>query len=224
MELKIKKLNKLFQSRTWMLSKYFVFFFVFSFLAVNWSDVSWVFNYRVVSGVVFDSVQEIKVETNESEYSIKEKEVEISEFEYSSKENSLEVSKIGISVPLILAESSYQGDLQKDLDNGVVHFPDSVLPGEIGQTIILGHSAPLNWPKINYDWVFSEINQLEVGDDIIVYFNHKKYIYDVRGKIFLDKGEDLPVLTKYESVLMLISCWPPGKDIKRIAIEAHLIK
>jgi len=29
-------------------------------------------------------------------------------------------------------------------------------------------------------------------------------------------------LTNSDNMLVLISCWPPGKDIRRIAVEAKL--
>jgi sortase (surface protein transpeptidase) len=67
-----------------------------------------------------------------------------------------------------------------------VLFPDSALPGQIGQTIILGHSAPQNWPKRKYDWVFSRLNELEKEDDVIFNFNQKEYIYRVKSKKFLN--------------------------------------
>ena len=106
----------------------------------------------------------------------------------------------------------------------MVHYPGSTLPGIKGQTIILGHSAPLGWPKIRYDWVFTNLAHLDKGDKIFVYFNHKKYTYSVKGKLFLNRGEDLPsrLLTNSENMLVLISCWPPGKDFKRIAVNAEI--
>jgi len=98
------------------------------------------------------------------------------------------------------------------------------LPGEKGQTIVLGHSAPPNWPDIKYDNVFSLINELEKGDEVFVYFNNKEYIYSVETKVFLEIGQDIPEsnLTNSENMLILISCWPPGKNIKRIAVTAYL--
>ena len=113
--------------------------------------------------------------------------------------------------------------MQKALNIGVVLFPDSVLPGESGQTIILGHSAPVGWPKIKYDWIFSRLNELTEGDEIIVYFNNRKYAYVVSRKVFLERGEEISEdgLTNDENMVVLISCWPPGKDLRRIAVEAN---
>jgi len=100
------------------------------------------------------------------------------------------------------------------------------LPGSVGQTIILGHSAPSGWPKIKYDWVFTHLVDLEKGDEIFVYFNNRKYVYEVKEKLFFEKGEEVQEssLTNSENMLVLISCWPPGKDIRRIGVSAELVK
>ena len=193
------------------LYKAFIFIFLISFLIINWNDISWVFNYRVISQSLSNLFQrDSSVESG------------VIEFEYSEKENSLEIPKIEVLAPLIFVEDAEK--VHKSLDSGVVHYPNSVLPGEKGQTIILGHSAPPNWPDIKYDNVFSRLNELEEGDEIFVYFEHQKYNYLVKRRIFLEKGEEIPEnnLTNSDNVLILISCWPPGKNIKRIAVEAVL--
>jgi len=188
------------------LYKAFIFIFLISFLIINWNDISWIFNYRVISQSLSDFFQR--------ESSVESETIE--------KENSLEIPKIEVSAPLIFVEDPDK--VHKTLDNGVVHYPDSVLPGEKGQTIILGHSAPPNWPDIKHDDVFSRLNELDKGDEVFVYFDHQEYVYSVIKKIFLEKGEEISdTLTNSDNMLILISCWPPGKDYRRIAVQAELI-
>lgn len=195
------------------LYKAFIFIFLVSFLIINWNDISWIFNYRVISQSLSNFFQ--RESSVESEMS------ETIEFEYSEKENSLEIPKIEVIAPLVFVQDIDK--VYKTLDKGVVHYPDSVLPGEKGQTIILGHSAPPNWPDIKYDNVFTLLNELEKGDEIFIFFNHQKYNYSVERKIFLEKGEEIPdALTNSDNMLILISCWPPGKNIRRIAVESVL--
>jgi len=64
------------------------------------------------------------------------------------------------------------------------------------------------------------LNLLEKGDEIIIYFKKKKHVYLVKDKIFLQRGQELPETDPEKTVLFLISCWPPGKDFRRIAVEA----
>jgi len=216
MELENKKLGIFSKKGLKKLLKPFILLFLINFLVINWNDISWIFNYRVISGTVSKFLE---VLANEKNFV-----AELNETNYSQKENSLEIPKIGVTAPLIIIENS-NNNFDKELDRGVVLFPNSVLPGEMGQTIILGHSAPSNWPKVNYEEVFSNIADLEEKDEIILYFNHQKYTYSVNQKIFLEKGEEIPNNTETsENILLLISCWPPGKNIQRILIKSKLIK
>jgi sortase A len=200
-----------------ILLKYFLIFFLISFLIFNWQKISWIFHpgyvLRTVSFYLFEKGKAEKVQQKE-EQKIKEQKTE----EFYEKEDSIEIPKIKISAPLIIVGK--EDEVKKALDRGVVLWPDSALPGEKGQVIILGHSAPPNWPKIKYDWVFSNLNLLEKNDEILIYFRNKKYVYSVENKIFLNRGQELPKTDPERSVLFLISCWPPGKDFRRIAIEA----
>jgi len=208
------------------LLKPFILLFLINFLIFNWNSVSWIFNYRVISGAISDFSERISGKISSFFDQIEEKINTISQLkniENSNKENALEIPKIGVLAPLIVANSN-EKDLEVKLNRGVVIFPNSALPGQTGQTIILGHSAPSNWPEIKYDWVFSQLSELEEKDEIKLYFNNQEYTYYVKSKIFLEKGEE--TLNNYstdtENILLLISCWPPGKNSKRIVVEAKL--
>lgn len=209
------------------LSKPIIFIFLASFLVINWNDISWVFNYRVASGILLNSLPRI---SSSPAFGLFDKifaedaEQEIIEIKRPASPGKLEIPRFGISAPLIFIESEEDRELHEALEKGAVHFTSSALPGQIGQTIILGHSSPMGWPKVNYDWVFSQINELKEGDELILDVENKKYVYSVKQKFFLDRGDEIPEndLTKGKNVLILVSCWPPGKDIKRIAVEAEI--
>lgn len=192
--------------------KVFIFLFVLFFLIFNWNRVSWIFNYRTVSALFSDTF--VRTEGV--------RETDFNSSEQFARECRIEIPEIGIVAPLLFSGIPDQKEIEKLLDYGAVHFPDSVLPGKPGQTLVLGHSAPVGWPKIKYDWVFSKLNELVQGDRIYVFFNNKKYEYIVSRKVFLERGEEISPqpLTDSENMLILISCWPPGKDVKRIAVEA----
>jgi LPXTG-site transpeptidase (sortase) family protein len=201
------------------LLKYFLLFFLLSFLILNWGRVSFIFNWQVISQFLKTPFEK-KIEKEISQ-------PEEKKFEYSEKENSIEILKIEISAPIVFVKS--EKEIEMGLDKGVVLFPGSALPGQIGKTIIEGHSAPPGWPKIKYDWIFSRLNELEEGDEVNLNFNHQKLNYYVTKKIFLNRGEEIPFndLTNSDNsdnILLLISCWPPGKDLKRIAVAAILKK
>ena len=198
------------------LLKYFLIFFLLSFLILNWGRVSFIFNWQVISQFLKTPFEK-KIEKEISQ-------PEEKKFEYSEKENSIEIPKIEISAPIVFVKS--EKEIEIGLDRGVVLFPGSALPGQKGKIIIEGHSAPAGWPKIKYDWVFSRLSELEEGDEVGLNFNHQKLNYYVTQKIFLNRGEEIAPkdLTNSDNILLLISCWPPGKDLKRIAVEATLKK
>jgi len=186
--------------------KYFIFIFVaifiVNFLVVNWKDFYWIFNQKAVFPLLVNSVA--KLENNQE------------------LENTIEIPSLGIEAPIIFPKTNTIDEIESSLKKGVVHFPLSVLPGENGMTVIVGHSAPPNWPKINYDGVFSRLNDLKNGDEIFVWFNNHKYIYKVKEKYILKRGESISDESmNSKSILALVSCWPPGKDQKRIIVKGE---
>jgi len=202
----------------------FIAFYLIGFFVINWNDVSWIFNYKAVGGLIddfFTPYESTQAFSTVNASKIVQPQVK---FTYSDKNNILEIPKIGISVPIIFSQSADRNSLLKDLDKGVIYYPGSVLPGQSGQIVILGHSAPPNWPKIKHDWVFSELDNLSPGDQIIVYADYKKYTYTVRQKNILKKGQDITPLnlTQNGNYLALVSCWPPGKDLQRITVQAEI--
>ena len=146
-------------------------------------------------------------------------------YPYSEKTDSLEIPAINITAPLIIGETTNLKILEKNLNSGVVYYPGSVSPGQNGQIFILGHSAPPGWPKIKYDWVFSKINDLNFGEEIVLYLNNKQYTYKVVKKDIVKQGDEIQSngLDANSNILVLISCWPPGKNYLRIAVQAELI-
>lgn len=138
-----------------------------------------------------------------------------------SEQGTIKITEIGLKAPLVLPKSPNLKDIEKALKQGAVLYPNSALPGKKGVSVILGHSAPANWPKAgNYDWIFSQLNNLEKGDDFSLFFNDQQYFYKVVSKEIINKGQNLPL--NDDNDLVLISCWPPGRNQKRIAVSAML--
>ncbi len=196
--------------------KFFVIFFFIIFLIINWAKISLFFNYRVIWHNISDIFRKENIK-NPEETGLQEK---------INKENSIEIPKIMVLAPLVSAEEGDNNqDFKESLDKGVLLYPESILPGQKGLVIILGHSAPTGWPEINYDNVFSNLDQLESGDEVLIYFDNKEYSYSVFDKrIFLPKDEEsvFSEFDKSKPYLCLITCWPPGKDYKRLAVFSEL--
>jgi LPXTG-site transpeptidase (sortase) family protein len=134
--------------------------------------------------------------------------------------DSITIPAIGISAPIVTTQSTDVDAVHALLDTGVVLYPGSADFGQMGETIILGHSAPPGWPTIKYDWVFSKIENLKAGDKINITYSNKNYSFTVAKTKVLDRGQEVPSSIATANTLALVSCWPPGKDVQRIAVLA----
>jgi LPXTG-site transpeptidase (sortase) family protein len=211
--------------------KPFVIIFAVLYIAFNWQNISWLFNYKVAGQYISDLKPEetpavieknspTKVNMELAEEPKKETGIVIVKEQAGVETIAISIPKIGIKAPIVISDTSDNNIIHKYLDLGVVLYPDSVMPGETGETLLLGHSAPAGWPKIKFDWVFSRVSELKAGDIVTLVHNGQSFDYAVTTTVYLMPGEELPATDPDKKSLFLISCWPPGKDFKRIAVEA----
>ncbi len=184
--------------------KFFLLLLLINVIALNWNSISWLFNFRIA----FEGIQSLLSREAEREYS--------------DEGDSIEIKAINIKAPLILPDGESDADIYDALMRGVAHFPTSSLPGEKGVMILLGHSSPPGWPRINYDWVFSQAEMLEPGDEVRIVFNGRVFTYLVTEKVILEIGQEVPSSKSDEREMILLSCWPPGRNIKRMGVRGVL--
>ncbi len=206
MRLKADKESNIIHSRSNTIWKFFLLIFIINVIIINWSDIYWVFNYKVAPKGIQSVISQ-----------------DVRDREYHDEEDSVRINIIDINAPLIIPDGGSDAEIYDALKRGIAHFPTSSLPGEKGIMILLGHSSPPGWPKMDYDWVFTEAEHLEEGDEIKIYFNGEIFTYVVTEKIFLEIGQDVPSYSSDEREIILLSCWPPGKNIKRIGVRGVLI-
>lgn len=205
-------------------AKVFILMLLVVFAVTHKEMIKEMFNYKALYGEAFSGYfkQEKFVKPAE-EIPEETLEIKLEKFSYSEKNNFLEIPKLKIEAPIGFEENPDPENLENALKQGVVHYPSSALPGEKGNIIVLGHSAPPGWPKINYDWVFSRLNELETGDEIFIYYNHQKLAYLVEEKFFLQPGQEIPIgQNSQTSNLDLVTCWPPGKNFKRLIVRGSI--
>lgn len=200
---------------------------------VMWKSVSWVFNYRVVSSVLDENSndktsQEVAINSIQNNTSATPAATAIQPAQDTSQVagDFIQVPAINLESSIVTSDSTDVNFLEKKLDEGAVIYPGSVMPGQNGETLLLGHSAPANWPHIKHDWVFSNIENLKKGDSINISFQGKVYTYRVVGHKIINIGQDVDIYLNKEynnkNTLLLVSCWPPGKNYKRIVVQAEL--
>jgi len=130
------------------------------------------------------------------------------------------IPALGIEAPIVWPEDNNESSLQMALEKGVAFWPESSLLGERGTIIILGHSSAYPWYRGNYGSIFSLINKLNLGDEISLFSQDKRYIYRV-----VEKEIQLPANLSIanqdnQSILYILSCWPINTNWKRIAVKA----
>lgn len=206
-------------------------------LIISWSKISWLFNFeyswRYLNNVFSQTggrkpptIMAKKSATGAEQTSVTPKQPDKQQTktdeiaEVKNVPDAVTIPKISINAPIVTTQITDNAAIHSLLDTGVVLYPGSAEFGKMGETILLGHSAPPGWPKIKYDWVFTKISELKAGDLIRITYNNKNYSYTVVKTKILKPGEEIPGGIATANTLALVSCWPPGKDLQRIAVLA----
>lgn len=140
------------------------------------------------------------------------------------KETWLLIPKIQVNAPVVEVENSEEKVIQKGLEKGVVHYPGTANPGEVGNYFILGHSSDYIWRAGEYKDVFALLNKLENDDEIKIYYQGKEYKYKVQDKMIVAPSEVEVLSPTPESTLSLMTCWPIGTPLKRLVVKARLVE
>lgn len=113
----------------------------------------------------------------------------------------------------------------EDLSKSLVQYGDQVLPGEIGNVAVLGHSTlPQLYKNKDYKSIFTYLPSIERGDKIRATVNGFTYEYVVYDMFTVDPDEIWVLDPKAdESLLTLISCVPPGTYWKRLIVRARMV-
>jgi sortase A len=105
-----------------------------------------------------------------------------------------------------------------DLKKGPGHYPDTPLPGQLGNAAIAGH-------RTTWDAPFANIDQLEPGDEIIVTMaNGDTFVYDVSFTEIVAPEDSFVIATSDPTVAMLTltTCHPKYTTKQRMAVHAIL--
>jgi len=140
------------------------------------------------------------------------------------KVDTLLIPKLNVEAPIIIPSFPQKEEFLLALQKGVALHPSFAKPGESGMALIYGHSSRPRRFSGKYNLIFATLNRLKTGDEIVIYFASQKFVYKVeKVTIFYPNEEDkhLPKETQ-EKVLVLLTCWPPGSDAKRLAVVAKI--
>lgn len=138
----------------------------------------------------------------------------------------LVIPKIGVNVKVIPnVNAGKPNDFLKALKLGVAHAAGSSLPDQEGTVFIFGHSTDYAWNVARFNAVFYQIKDLEIGDEINVFYDARRYFYKVTEKRTVaatDTGFlSEPVIGRR---LVLQTCWPPGTTKERLLVFAKPVE
>lgn len=140
----------------------------------------------------------------------------------STDTGSIKIPSLGVSAPIVWASDNNKEKLQAQLLEGVVHYPETALPGETGNGVYVGHSSNYWWETSDYNTVFGLIDKLETGDEVIINYEGQDYNYEVTSNksVPKDSGEIWERSDKQK--ITLVTCWPRGTNIKNFFVRAAL--
>lgn len=130
------------------------------------------------------------------------------------------VEKINLDAPIIWQVDS--PEIISQLANGVVHYKNSALPGQIGNVVLVGHSSDLPWRPGGYKTVFALLDRLTAGDQIKIAYETNIYTYTlVESKVVKPSNVEV-ILPTDQPTLTLITCFPVGTVRSRLVLSAKL--
>jgi sortase A len=123
-----------------------------------------------------------------------------------------------IEMPTIGVDNIVVAGVEKsDLKKGPGHYPETPLPGQLGNAAIAGHRTTYGQPFFNVD-------KLRNGDEIVVTTVDGRFVYRVTGQQIVSPSnyEVVATLDPTKATLTLTSCHPKYTARERIIITSEL--
>ena len=124
----------------------------------------------------------------------------------------IQIPKIGVERAIV------QGTSVQDLRMGPGHYPGTPLPGQLGNAAIAGH-------RTTYGAPFNRIDELAVGDEIVIATTFGAFHYTVSQPPFPVSPKEVSVLDPTPNAsLTLTTCHPKYSANQRLIVKAVLDK
>lgn len=136
---------------------------------------------------------------------------------------SIVIPKIGANAKVISnVNPANEKEYLAALKNGVAHSLGTKFPGEGGHIFLFAHSTDYFWNVSTYNAVFYLLYKLEVGDEVNIFYDGRRYVYKVEGRKIVNPSE-VDYLTRQtdNELLTLQTCWPPGTTLQRLLVFAR---
>lgn len=131
-----------------------------------------------------------------------------------------------MTIPKLRIENAKTKVDSVQFSTSLAHFPTTAIPGEVGNAFITGHSVlPQFADPQDYKAIFTELSDLEIGDDVYVKIGEQQLHFIVQYSKIVDPHDSSPLLPISQSGrnLTLMTCVPPGTNLKRLIVITSLI-
>ncbi|MBQ9519251.1 MAG: class D sortase, partial [Firmicutes bacterium] len=124
----------------------------------------------------------------------------------------MEIDKIDLVVTMA------EGTDNKSITLSVGHFPNTAMPGQIGNFAVVGHRS------YRYGAYFNRLDELQPGDTVRVKTVDGIFTYCVDSKSVVEPT-DLSVLDPTDTATMtLVTCTPIRTATHRLIVKGHLLE
>lgn len=106
---------------------------------------------------------------------------------------------------------------EEELEKGVGHFAQSVLPGENNNAVLSGHR----------DTIFRQLGNLKLGDKFVTVTSAGRFTYEIIKGQIVDKDDKTIIVPTDQAVLTVTTCYPfryVGNAPKRYILTAVLVE
>lgn len=137
------------------------------------------------------------------------------------------IPKINVDAPVFYDVGTDYNSQMDAMAKGIAHFPipgANSHPGEIGNTVLSGHSSNDLFDAGDYKFIFAQVEKLEIGDTIYANYGGKRYTYVITKKeVVMPTEVNKLIYPTTKPVMTLITCTPLGTAQKRLLVTAEQV-
>ncbi len=136
------------------------------------------------------------------------------------------IPKINVEIPVDYSQTSTnEAVIENALENGVVHYPNTAVPGQKGNAAFFGHSSNNIFNQGKYKFAFVLLHNLVKGDTFYLTYKSKVYVYKVISRKIVDPSQVgvLGPVSGQTATATLITCDPPGTSLHRLVVVGKQI-
>ena len=137
------------------------------------------------------------------------------------------IPKINVNAPIVYNTDYDQASQLKAMEKGVAYFGipgANSKPGQVGNTVLSGHSSNDFIDDGQYKFVFALLERLKQGDIFYLHYKGIRYTYTVtKTDVVLPNDVRSLIYPTSKPIVTLITCTPLGTSQKRLLVTAEQI-